>query len=157
MEIRIAGDDDLDALVALRLCFLAEVGDEPDLTADAELTRATAAFFATQMAAGTVRTWLAEIEGALVGLVSVLVHAVPPMPEDPRTASGFVVNVWVDPAHRRRGIARALMVRAADDVDDLGLRRLALDTTDAGRPLCESLGYAPNPFELARPLAPPAR
>jgi GNAT superfamily N-acetyltransferase len=47
----------------------------------------------------------------------------------------------VDPAFRRRGIGEALMRRALDHLDGLGVPTVKLDATPAGKPLYERLGF----------------
>lgn len=153
MRLRIADDADLDTVVALRLAFMGEVRRRPDLGEHAALAEATRGFVATQHDAGTMRTWLAETaDGTAVGITSVLLHAIPPLPEDLRPHSGYVINVWVAPDHRRRGIARALLDRCIAEVDELGIRRLFLFATTQGRPLYEAAGFAPDPIELQLPI-----
>ena len=50
--------------------------------------------------------WLAEHAGRPFGSAGVLLLDWPPSPRDPRGGLGFIYNVYVEPAHRRRGVAR---------------------------------------------------
>jgi GNAT superfamily N-acetyltransferase len=73
----------------------------------------------------------------------------------PATTQGLIINVYVEPAHRRRGLARALMLALEAECADRGVTRLTLHASGMGRSLYESLGYAPtNEMEL---LGPPSR
>ena len=45
--------------------------------------------------------------GDVLGIVSVLVNDVPPLPEDPRSREGYIINEYVKPAARSRGVGRA--------------------------------------------------
>ena len=53
----------------------------------------------------------------------------------------WIAMMLVDELFRSRGIGRALMTRALDDLDSKGARILRLDATSLGRPLYESLGF----------------
>jgi len=53
----------------------------------------------------------------------------------------WVADVIVDPAHRRRGLARALVSGIAADLEPLGLKRIVLKATDEGRPVYEQCGW----------------
>ena len=54
----------------------------------------------------------------------------------------WVAMMLVDKSFRSRGIGRALMIRALDDLDSAGVRSTRLDATLLGRPLYESLDFA---------------
>lgn len=88
--------------------------------------------------------WLAVHDDAPVGGAGVLLLDWPPSPRDPRGGLGFIYNVYVDPAHRRRGIARATLETMHQWAHDRGLGALALHASEDGRPLYEALGYLPT-------------
>ena len=54
---------------------------------------------------------------------------------------GLVLNVYVDPAHRHKGVARRLMDTIIRWAPGVGIVRLVLHASPAGRPLYESLGF----------------
>ena len=55
-----------------------------------------------------------------------------------------MVNVFVDPAWRRRGLARELMEAVIAWGRSEGLARLVLHASADGRPLYEELGFEPT-------------
>ena len=57
---------------------------------------------------------------------------------------GFVGNMVVDPAHRRRGIGSAVLTSVTDFLEGCGCARLELFATDQGRPLYASHGFEPT-------------
>src|SRR5215216_3234927 len=75
--------------------------------------------------------FVAEVDGAVVGTVTTCRFG----------PVGWVAMMLVDEALRGRGIGRALMVRALEDLDAHGVRSVRLDATPLGRPLYESLGF----------------
>jgi ribosomal protein S18 acetylase RimI-like enzyme len=52
-----------------------------------------------------------------------------------------VLNVYVDPVWRRRGVAKALMRTLLDALSERGIGRIVLHASDEGRGLYERLGF----------------
>jgi GNAT superfamily N-acetyltransferase len=154
VDIRPAHDHDLTEIARLRLAFLADVRGLESAARDPGLAEATTAFLERVTDEGRIRSWLAEDDGDAVGLVSVLVTDAPPLPEDHRSRAGYVVNLYVAPSHRRAGLAGRLVDEVLAAAGDLGLRSLHLYATEAGRPLYEREGFAPDDRFLARPIPP---
>lgn len=154
-QIRRAGDDDVAAVAALRLSFLADELGDPALLEDGSLRDQLTDFVERSVAAGRWWSWLAEDDGAVVGGLSMLVQEVPPHPRDPRSLDGFVFNVWVRPDHRRAGIGRRLLDACLATAETSGLRRVALVTTDDGRHLYDAAGFTRDPDLLRLRIALP--
>ncbi len=65
---------------------------------------------------------------------------------------GNILNVYTEPAHRRRGMARALMQVALGWCADHDVDAVILHASPEGRPLYESLGFTPtNEMRLTGP------
>ena len=139
--IRPATIDDLDELCRLRLEFIADLRGVDPAEFDPAFVATTRRFFVGTMAGDRIRSWLAVLDGANVGVVSVLVADMPPLPERPLGHEGYIVNMYVDPQGRRRGIARALLDAAVGAAADLGLRGFFLHATAEGRPLYADAGF----------------
>jgi len=67
-----------------------------------------------------------------------------PHPMDPRPQRAWVVNMFTEPEHRRRGLAGLLMDTIVTWCRAEGLRFLYLHASDEGRALYESLGFVPT-------------
>lgn len=154
VEIRRADHDDVVAVVAVRLAFLADEYDDPGLPDDAAFRGQVADFVERSVAADRWWSWLAEDDGSVVGGLSMLVQEVPPHPRDQRTLDGFVFNVWVEAAHRRKGIGRRLVDACLEAASTEGLRRVALMTTDDGRHLYDTAGFTSDPDHLRYRIPP---
>lgn len=144
MHIREAAEDDLDLICRMRLAFLADHRGVPPETLPPELTTATRAFLDARHRVDRLRSWLAEDDGRCVGLVSMLLLDMPPRPDDLRTQEGYLINMYVEPAQRQRGIGGSLFRACVAGAGTLGVRRLLLHATDDGRPLYERAGFEPN-------------
>jgi GNAT superfamily N-acetyltransferase len=145
VSVRRADLSDLDALVELRARFVAGVRcvdyDEWN-RATLEQSRA---FFTSSMADGRYVSWVADSGEGLVGCIGLSLIAIPPRTHDGHINDGLVLTMWVEPEWRSQGIARQLVQALLDAKDDLGVDHLLLHATDEGRPLYESVGFAPNP------------
>ena len=75
-------------------------------------------------------------------MASVVTHDVPPQPEDPRAHEGYVINMYVRPGSRGRGIGRRLLDACLGLAVEQDLRRFYLYATAAGRPMYEVAGFA---------------
>lgn len=96
-----------------------------------------------QIEAGNYMGWLALDEAAeVIGGSGLLLLDWPPHPLDPRSIHrGYLLNVYVEPAHRRKHLASALIELALAEARRRRIRVVALHTTDAARPLYESNGF----------------
>ncbi|PWH07545.1 N-acetyltransferase [Brachybacterium endophyticum] len=107
--------------------------------------------------------WRAALEGAMTGFVveddgvpaaigRLLIEVDPDAPVE-------LISVWVDPAHRGRGLGRALIAAALDHLaarrPGTRLRLAVVETNAPARRLYESCGFAvigPNPEDDAELL-----
>ena len=93
--------------------------------------------------AGTYFGWMTSSEGVEIGGLGMMVIDWPPHPLHPLQASrGYILNVFVEPDHRGRGIAKALMDLAMSEARQRGLQHMILHATTMGRPMYEKLGWA---------------
>jgi ribosomal protein S18 acetylase RimI-like enzyme len=77
----------------------------------------------------------------------------PPHPSHPVSdRRGYVLNVYVEPAYRRRGLARELMQLAEAEFARRGVQFAILHATEAGRDLYAGLGWSAT-TEMAKPIA----
>jgi GNAT superfamily N-acetyltransferase len=90
----------------------------------------------------TYRGWMAVAEqGDVVGGGGLIVIPWPPGPISLDPRCGFVFNVYVEPAHRKQGLARRIMDAMHDHCRAEGIERMVLNASTFGRPLYEDMGY----------------
>jgi len=145
-RVRPATLDDADALVRHRIGMFTDMGVPLDAPT---LDRSFRAWLAETMPAGTYRAWLAETaEGEIAAGGGITILPWPPGPRYMGNKLAFVYNVYTEPAHRRRGLARRLMDEIHAWCREAGITSLALNASADGRPLYEAMGYqvAPQPM-----------
>ena len=145
-KIREATLADADALVRHRLAMFADMDVGFDAVA---LDSQFRVWLAHAMAAGFYRAWLVEDEPAtVVGGGGMTILPWPPGPRYPGDRLAYVYNVYVEPEHRNRGLARRIMDAIHAFCREQRIGSIALNASRAGQPLYEALGYrvAPHPM-----------
>jgi GNAT superfamily N-acetyltransferase len=98
---------------------------------------------------GECFAWIAEPEAAqAVASTALLVFPRLPTPTSLAQQEGYLVSVHTDPAWRGRGLATALVAAAKAKARELGLARIRLHTTMAGRRVYAAAGFAPRDDEM---------
>jgi GNAT superfamily N-acetyltransferase len=127
---------------------------EPTWPAGASIVDDYVAFLETQCAAHDGRVFLAERDGAVIGFICAAASARNDSPDDPASFA-WVHDVFVKPAHRRQGVATALMAAAEAFVRARGAKELRLGVldrnADAGA-LYQGLGFRDYTRVLSKPL-----
>jgi GNAT superfamily N-acetyltransferase len=101
------------------------------------------------MSAGTYRAWLVqEGDGAIVGGGGITILPWPPGPRYMGAQLAFVYNVYVEPAHRRRGLAKRIMETIHAFCRDHGITSIALNASRDGLPLYRQMGYVEAPAPM---------
>lgn len=149
--VREAEASDIPRLAHHRVAMFRDMGKLASHVEDA-LERATAAYFRDALPRGDYLAWVAEENGmprAVIGGAGVQLRPILPRPrrggEDLELGpEAIVLNVYVEPAWRRRGVAEALMRAALSALATRGIHRIVLHASDDGRRLYERLGFAPT-------------
>jgi ribosomal protein S18 acetylase RimI-like enzyme len=114
--VRPAEPGDADAVLALM-----EGLTRPPVAADPEPQRAV---FLAHLRHDDAQVYVAEIDGQVAGAVSLWIQ--------PRlnwtTPQAWIPDLYVDPAYRRRGAARALLDACAEEARRRGCHRLVLES-----------------------------
>jgi GNAT superfamily N-acetyltransferase len=139
--IRKAKVEDVDELVRQRRALLDET-DDVDEGALTVMAEAAKPYFERAIPDGTFHAWLAETpEGVAIGGGAVVVTAHPPSAHEPYPQRAHILNIYVDPSHRRQGVARSVMDAILEWCRAEGFHRVTLNASKQGRPLYEGLGF----------------
>jgi GNAT superfamily N-acetyltransferase len=105
---------------------------------------------APMLESGEYVGWIAELDGEPVAGAGLFIHRLLPragLLDHPCEA--YVVNVFTEHAHRRRGLARQLMTTLIEWSRAQQIRRVTLHASDTGRLVYEQMGFKPtNEFRL---------
>lgn len=121
--------------------MFAEMGASDDATL-AAMERHSVPWLERMLAADRYFGWLAIEDGRIAASAGLLLLDWPPHPLDPAgDLRGYILNVFVEPAFRRRGLARTLTLRCMQHARALGIRVVTLHASAAGHPVYEGLGF----------------
>jgi GNAT superfamily N-acetyltransferase len=98
-------------------------------------------WLAAMMRNGTYHGWLVADSEEIVAGAGITILPWPPGPRSLVGRVAFVYNVYTEPAHRHRGLARLLMTTIHAWCRDNGINTVMLNASTFGRPLYESMGY----------------
>jgi GNAT superfamily N-acetyltransferase len=104
----------------------------------------TADYLKKAMPEGSFRSWLACDSGEVVAGGAVVICPWPAHAYDLECRRATILNVYTDPEHRRRGIARQIMQTMIAWCRQQGFARVTLHASEHGRHLYESLGFEPS-------------
>jgi ribosomal protein S18 acetylase RimI-like enzyme len=88
--------------------------------------------------------WLTEENGRVVAGAGVFLMDFPPHWMDPEPLRAYLLNVYVDPEFRGRGLARQLLEMAVNDAQRRGIKVVSLHASKFGKPLYERNGFKPT-------------
>jgi GNAT superfamily N-acetyltransferase len=155
-SIRIATADDAAAIAHHRVSMFTDMGVLAPEWAP-RLAEMTCAFVSAAIPAGEYVGWLAhpaDDRARIVAGAGAQVRRVLPFPfRGPGSPAGggvgqgrqaIVLNVYTEPAFRRRGLARLLMNETIAWARGSGIETLVLHAAPDGKPLYESLGFVPT-------------
>lgn len=149
-RLRQATGDDIPVLVRHRRCMAAEIARSRGLlvdTAGLEVGMAVYPdYLRVHMADGTVVAWVIECGDGVLSSGSLTLCPMPPGAGDrslEEARVGFLHSIYTEPQHRGRGCATRIVQAAIECGRGLGLKRIDLGASEAGRPIYESLGFKP--------------
>jgi GNAT superfamily N-acetyltransferase len=131
---------DLETVLRHRSAMFREMSGayERDLPLFEEASRR---YFDAALRDGSYYGTLCEIDGQTVAGGGVVVAAWPgsPMNHEPKRA--WILNIYVEPQYRKRGLAQTIMQELIDWCRHNGFQSVALHSSEYGRPLYEKLGF----------------
>jgi ribosomal protein S18 acetylase RimI-like enzyme len=155
LKTRLASPADAALITHHRRRMFVDAGRRDDQVLQL-MAQAHEPWVAQAIADGRYLGWLTEDDGVVVAGAGLLILDWPPHPLDPRsTARGYLLNVYVEPDHRRRRLASNLIDLALAEAGRRGIRVVALHSTEEGRRLYESSGFRPtNEMFFVEPIEP---
>ena len=106
--IRKAMVADLATIMRHRRGMFYDIGFCDKAALDA-MEAASAPFVKASLEEGSFRAWLAEVNGAVVAGGGLAIVGYPSTPQDPNPRLAWILNIYSEPEHRRRGFAKAIV------------------------------------------------
>jgi GNAT superfamily N-acetyltransferase len=139
-QIRRAKALDADTICHQRLRMFVDsaLGVEAEM---APIIARFATWLKPRLANETYLGWIAEQDTRAVGGIGLWLMDYPPNFRDPSGTRGYVMNMYVAPEMRRRGLARQLLDSAVQEAHARNIRVVTLHATKLGRALYEQCGF----------------
>ena len=87
----------------------------------------------------------------LAGTGGVSFFQVLPTYHNPTGRKAYIMNMYIRPAYRRRGIAGTVLDLLVSAAKEAGIAAISLEATDMGRPLYERYGFVGMEHEMELP------
>lgn len=150
MQSRKLDIGDLELICRHREAMFRDAGRDDGVLAT--MTEHFRAWLSPRLTDGSYFGFVLEDQGRAVAGIGLMLIDWPPHPLHPtQDRRGYVLNVYVEPTHRRRGLARELMRLADAEFARRGVSYCVLHATEKGRPLYQELGWS-GTAEMAKAI-----
>jgi ribosomal protein S18 acetylase RimI-like enzyme len=139
-DTRRATAEDAEAMAQQRMRMFADAG----LATEVEMGPMVANFVPwvrAKLADGSYVGWLTEENRRLVGGAALWIMDWPPHFLDAEPQRAYLLNFYVAPEVRRRGLARELLALAITEAKARGIKAVTLHASKFGKPLYEQTGF----------------
>jgi GNAT superfamily N-acetyltransferase len=144
LETRTATISDARIIASHRRAMFAAIGGFPESTLDL-MCRCSDSWVARMIGEGKYVGWIVSDVDLPIASAGLLILDWPPHPLDPTGENrGYLLNVFVEPDYRKRGLARQLVGGCMAEARRRNIRVVTLHASEAGRPLYETVGFKPT-------------
>jgi|SRR5579872_1953878 len=142
---------DLETIVRHRRAMFHDMGHDDELALDM-MSAKFREWLRPKMASGEYLAWFAVADdGSIAAGAGLWLMDWPPHIIGKAQQRGNILNVYTEPAHRKKGMARALMVAALGWCEEKVIDVVILHASPHGGALYEKLGFVPtNEMRLIR-------
>ena len=130
----------LATFIQMRINQLREEGAKEDI----DLTPALNDYYQRHLADGTFFSWLALLDGEIIGTSGISIVEKPPYFGCPGGKIALLSSMFTLPQHRRKGIASELLSRVISDACNHGCSVVQITASDMGVKLYTAFGFVHN-------------
>lgn len=146
-----ATPEDIDLLTKTRIEVLRAANQLSDDTDMSEVERTSYNYYQKALRDGSHIAYLVFDGNLFVGSGGVSFFQVMPTYHNPSGNKAYIMNMYTNPAYRRKGIAAKTLDMLVHDSKDRGITAISLEATDMGRPLYEKYGFVKMNDEMELP------
>mgnify|MGYP002517787539 FL=1 len=146
MEYRIATISDCEALTDIRMQMRKELGAD----FNSELIYAeTLDFFKRNIKSGVHIAFICEHNRQMIATAGITLFEIMPTTEHPNGKVARLMNMYVVPFFRSKGIAKEMLNRIMAYAEEHGIGKVMLNPSQMGKSLYENYGFQLLPNEYA--------
>ncbi len=140
MNVEIAGTEDIEALVKLRISYLIEDNGSLDAQDLAAIKKELPGYFQVHLDKDLF-VYVIRDGQTIASCAFLLIVEKPMSPAFINGRTGIVLNVYTCPAYRRGGCARMIMEALLSEAKRREISVIELKATEDGYPLYRSVGF----------------
>lgn len=141
LTTRRANVEDSELITRHRKAMFADMRDAEETVLE-EMARNFEPWVQRMIVDGKYLGWITSENGRAVGSAGLLILDWAPHFLDPRCEKrGYILNVFVEPEYRGRGIAKTLTRECMAEAKRRGIGVVALHASKKGQPVYEKLGF----------------
>lgn len=130
----------LDEALAWRMEVLSDVFAVDEPWSHADMRETNSAFLEKRLGEDLVYV-IASVDGEEAGCGAICIQPELPSPDNPSGSSAYLMNIYTRPTFRGKGIGHAVVAWLVDNARERGAGKIYLETTEAGFPVYEGLGF----------------
>jgi len=143
LETRLATVADAALIARQRRSMFVDAGQAEDETMQAMMDNFLV-WVRPRLSDGSYVGWIVEEYGRAVAGAGMWLIDFPPHWMDAEPVRAYLLNFYVDPAFRGRGLAYELLTAAVKDARRRGIKVVSLHASKFGKPLYERNGFEPT-------------
>ncbi len=151
LNYRRASLEDLELLVRTRIQVLRAANGLEDWVDLSRVEEQSREYYREALPAGDHTAILVFDGDRFVGAGGVSFFRVMPTCHNPTGRKAYVMNMYTDPAYRRRGIGGHTLELLVEEARGRGVPHISLEATEMGRPLYERYGFVKMENEMELP------
>lgn len=146
-----ATSEDIDILTRTRIEVLRAANQLSDDIDMSEVEKESYSYYQKALCDDSHIAYLVFDGKRFVGAGGVSFFQVMPTYHNPSGNKAYIMNMYTNPAYRRRGIAAKTLDMLINDTKNKGITAISLEATDMGRPLYEKYGFIKMNDEMELP------
>lgn len=115
-----------------------------------EIKKAYTQKLETEMDCGICKAWVVESKGEIVSSGAITFVSFVPNPYDLSSKVAYLHSIYTKKSHRNKKCAQRIISNAIRYCSSLGINRIILNASDAGKPIYHKIGFrsAPETMKL---------
>lgn len=142
IEIHKASLADLELLIEWRMEVLREVFSIPAGQPLDSLEEENRSYYKEALNTGSHIACFASVDGKPAGCGGLCIYREMPSPDNPEGRCAYLMNIYTRQPFRRMGVGETVVNWLTDQAARLGISKIYLETSDAGKRLYQKLGFA---------------
>ncbi|RGY63953.1 GNAT family N-acetyltransferase [Fusobacterium ulcerans] len=147
MEIYKSSINDKENFIKMRVSLFKELGEIDETSEIEELIKETGNYY-TNHIDKDLFCWFAEIDGKIAAVASMYIFCRIPYFQNPVGLEGYILNVYTLPEFRNKGAASKLITEIIAFSKNSAIKKLWLNSSEAGKEIYKSLGFKENDNEM---------